>query len=91
MAKKVVQSSENGIKSKYLAVKSFFLNERTQFVSGLLISIVAIYIGLSLISFFFTGGADQSKIENVPLSDLLINKGSVDNWTGVREIGRAHV
>ena len=84
MAKKVVQSSENGIKSKYLAVKSFFLNERTQFVSGLLISIVAIYIGLSLISFFFTGGADQSKIENVPLADLLINKGSVGNWTGVR-------
>lgn len=84
MAKKVVQTSENSIKSKYLAVKTFFLNERTQFVSGLIISIMAIYIGLSLISFFFTGGADQSKIENVPLADLLINKGSVENWTGVR-------
>ena len=37
-----------------------------------------------MISFFFTGAADQSKIENVPLGDLLINRGSVENWTGVR-------
>ena len=37
-----------------------------------------------MISFFFTGGADQSKIENIPLSDLVINRGSVENWTGVR-------
>ncbi|MDL2209157.1 DNA translocase FtsK, partial [Parabacteroides sp. OttesenSCG-928-O15] len=28
--------------------------------------------------------ADQSKIENVPLADLVNNKGSVANWTGVR-------
>ena len=50
----------------------------------MVISIVTIYIGLALISFFFTGGADQSKIENIPLSDLVINRGSVENWTGVR-------
>ena len=41
-------------------------------------------MGVALISFFFTGAADQSKIENVPLQDLLINRGSVENWTGVR-------
>lgn len=34
-----------------------------------------ICVGLALISFFFTGAADQSK-ENVPLGDLLINRGS---------------
>ena len=50
----------------------------------MVISIVTIYVGLALISFFFTGGADQSKIENIPLSDLVINRGSVENWTGVR-------
>lgn len=49
-----------------------------------MIAIITIYIGLALISFFFTGGADQSKIENVPLADLLTNRGSVENWTGVR-------
>ena len=65
-------------------MKMFFTNERTRFITGLVIAIITIYIGLSLISFFFTGGADQSKIENVPLSDLLTNRGSVENWTGVR-------
>ena len=41
-------------------------------------------MGLSLISFFFTGAADQSKIENIPVSDLVANRGTVENWTGVR-------
>ena len=65
-------------------MKTFFTNERTRFITGLIISILTIYVGLALISFFFTGAADQSKIENVPLGDLLINRGSVENWTGVR-------
>ena len=33
---------------------------------------------------FFTSERTQSKIENIPLSDLVINRGSVENWTGVR-------
>lgn len=65
-------------------LEDFFTNERTRFITGLIISILTIYVGLALISFFFTGAADQSKIENVPLGDLLINRGSVENWTGVR-------
>lgn len=84
MAKKVVPIPDKTIKDRFTVLKAFFQNERTQFISGLVISVIVVYIGLSLISFFFTGAADQSKIENVPLSDLLINKGSVDNWTGVR-------
>ena len=83
MAKKTTtkQNTNNG-ESKFKVIKNFFTNERTRFITGLVISIVTIYIGLALISFFFTGGADQSKIENVPLSELAA--GSVDNWTGVR-------
>lgn len=84
MAKKINSKQENNGNSKFLAIKNFFKNERTRFISGLVISILTVYIGLSLISFFFTGGADQSKIENVPLSDLVINRGAVENWTGVR-------
>lgn len=86
MAKKnntTKQSNSEG-SGKINAIKSFFTNERTRFITGLILSIVTIYIGLALISFFFTGGADQSKIENVPLADLVINRGAVDNWTGVR-------
>lgn len=87
MAKKnntTKQSNSEG-SGKINAIKSFFTNERTRFITGLILSIVTIYIGLALISFFFTGGADQSKIENVPLADLVINRGAVDNWTGVRD------
>ena len=66
------------------SLKAFFTNERTRFITGLIRSCLTIYIGLSLISFFFTGAADQSKIENIPVSDLVANRGTVENWTGVR-------
>lgn len=77
------QNSNNG-ESKWSRIKIFFKSERTRFITGLVISIITIYVGLALISFFFTGAADQSKIENVPLGDLVTNRGAVDNWTGVR-------
>ena len=77
------QNTKNGDR-KLSRLRNFFTSERTRFITGLVISIVTIYVGLALISFFFTGGADQSKIENIPLSDLVINRGSVENWTGVR-------
>ena len=85
MAKKTTakQNTNNG-ESKFKGIRNFFTSERTRFITGLVISIVTIYVGLALMSFFFTGGADQSKIENIPLSDLVINRGSVENWTGVR-------
>lgn len=85
MAKKTTakQNTNNG-ESKLKGIRNFFTGERTRFITGLVISIVTIYVGLALISFFFTGGADQSKIENIPLSDLVINRGAVENWTGVR-------
>ena len=86
MAKKATTTKQNSNDGpgKFAMMKMFFMNERTRFITGLVIAIITIYVGLSLISFFFTGGADQSKIENIPLSDLLTNRGSVENWTGVR-------
>lgn len=86
MAKKATATKQNSNNEpgKFAVMKAFFSSERTRFITGLVIAIITIYVGLSLISFFFTGGADQSKIENVPLSDLLTNRGSVENWTGVR-------
>lgn len=85
MAKKTINKKVDDTKPSYWALfKAFFTNERTRFITGLVCAIVTIYIGLALISFFFTGAADQSKIENVPVTDLLTNQGSVENWTGVR-------
>ncbi len=70
--------------STWWKIKAFFTNERTRFITGLVICFLTIYVGLSLVSFFFTGAADQSKIENVSLTELVNNRGSVENWTGVR-------
>lgn len=84
MAKKSNTKQTTTTTGFFTSLKYFFTNERTCFISGLIISFVTVYVGLSLISFFFTGRVDQSKIDNVPLSDLVINKGSVANWTGVR-------
>lgn len=88
MAKKITTQQNTSKVSWFSAIRGFFTNERTRFIAGLILFFITLYVGLALISFFFTGAADQSKVENVPVSDLLINRGSVDNWT---EIGRAHV
>lgn len=86
MAKKnnTTKQNNSGGESKIRTFFNFFTNERTRFIIGLILCFITIYIGLALLSFFFTGAADQSKIENVPLTDLVINRGAVDNWTGVR-------
>jgi len=86
MAKKNSSSSKKNTRGESIStvLRNFFTSERTRFITGLIISIFTIYVGLALISFFFTGAADQSKIENLPLSDLVVSKGSVQNWTGVR-------
>ena len=84
MVKKSTSKQNNTKVSWFAAIKGFFTNERTCFIAGLIIFIITLYVGLALISFFFTGAADQSKVENVLISDLLVDRGSVENWTGVR-------
>lgn len=69
---------------RFALIKSFFENERGRFICGLILSFITLYVGLALLSYFFTGAADQSRIENVPISEMLMNKGSVENWTGIR-------
>lgn len=83
MAKKSATKKDDSA-NLWSLLRDFFTNERTRFITGLIFAIITIYVGLALISFFFTGGIDQSKIENVPLKDLITNHGAVSNWTGVR-------
>ncbi|MDR0537722.1 MAG: DNA translocase FtsK [Tannerellaceae bacterium] len=66
-------------------------NERTHFIMGLVLSIFTIYVGLAIISFFFTGAADQSQIENISLKTLIANKVNIRNWTGIRGAYMANV
>jgi S-DNA-T family DNA segregation ATPase FtsK/SpoIIIE len=84
MAKKHTSKKNTNEEGFYSALKAFLVNERTHFITGLILCIFAVYTGLALLSFFFTGAADQSKIENVSLSKLVFYKESVENWAGVR-------
>jgi S-DNA-T family DNA segregation ATPase FtsK/SpoIIIE len=74
-------ANENGW---YSGLKTFLAGERARFITGLLLCIFAVYAGLALLSFFFTGAADQSRIENVSADDLVFYRESVENWAGVR-------
>lgn len=85
MAKKTTkqQPADKEPKVRFASLKKLLGNERTQFISGLAISILTVYIGLSILSFFFTGATDQSKIDNISGLELLRNQGQVSNWAGV--------
>lgn len=85
MAKRNKKTNKKGKSNKEPGViRRFFGSENTQFITGLTISILTIYVGIAMCSFFFTGAADQSRIENIPLGELSSVKYSIENWAGVR-------
>ncbi len=61
----------------------FFKSEVTHFIFGLIILMFSIYATLSLVSFFFTGAADQSKVEGLSIFHSGTISG-IENWTGTR-------
>ncbi len=67
---------------KWFTKPSFLVDERIRFILGISSSLFTIYLGLAFVSFFFTGGADQSKLD-IQLLELLSDSGiRVENWTG---------
>ncbi|MDR1745835.1 MAG: DNA translocase FtsK [Tannerella sp.] len=62
------------------SANSFFSNERIRFIGGAVLLCVVIYLGVSCISYLFTGSADQSDLENLPSREL---SGRIENWCGV--------
>lgn len=84
MVKNTNTAAKRDGKGLFPLLKTFLTNERTRFITGLILEMLTIYVALALISFFFTGSADQSLVQNIPLGDLLVNRGAVENWTGVR-------
>lgn len=81
MAGKKTKKKQNT--SIFTTVKQFFGNERTQFLIGVLIAFIGAFMMLAMVSFFFTGEADQSKVVNKTFGELILHKQEVDNWTGV--------
>ncbi len=87
MAKKkrtiIKRSTASKSKTKKNSIANFFKSERTHFLAGVVIAFIGLFIFLSMLSFFFTGGADQSKVDNKSFFELVNEKTlSVDNWTG---------
>ncbi|MFA7494257.1 MAG: DNA translocase FtsK 4TM domain-containing protein, partial [Proteiniphilum sp.] len=64
-------------------VVSFFKNERVQFILGVIVAFMGIFMLLAILSFFFTGAADQSKVINKSYMEVVRSGTSeIDNWTG---------
>jgi len=80
MAKSKTKTKRTGEPSKFFR---FFTSEVTHFIVGMIIVIIAIFSALSMISFFFTGAADQSKVENLSVFHLETIK-DIQNWGGTR-------
>ncbi|MDR0546845.1 MAG: DNA translocase FtsK 4TM domain-containing protein [Dysgonamonadaceae bacterium] len=64
-------------------LKVFLTSNTTHYITGLVLLFVTAYAVLAMVSFFFTGGADQSKIEGVSFFDAGRISG-IENWTGKR-------
>jgi S-DNA-T family DNA segregation ATPase FtsK/SpoIIIE len=66
------------------SIRHYSTNERVHFVTGLLICFFSVYVGIAMISYFFTGAADQSLVDNLAVSDFILKKTVVSNWAGLR-------
>ena len=77
------RSTASKNKSKKNTIANFFKSERAHFLAGVVIAFIGLFVFLSMISFFFTGGADQSKVDNKTFFELINDKSlTIDNWTG---------
>jgi S-DNA-T family DNA segregation ATPase FtsK/SpoIIIE len=83
MAKSKAITAKTTGNNLFSKIKNFFQSSTTHYITGLIILIIAVYALISLISFFFTGVADQSKIEGLSLFHYEAIQG-IKNWTGMR-------
>ena len=83
MAKRNSSNKENENPYWVYEWERFFRSNATHFIAGLIIFVLSIYALISMVSFFFTGAADQGKVEGISL----FHWGDVPdimNWTGLR-------
>ncbi len=83
MAKRKLAEKQVKHTSEPSKIRQFFASEVTHFVVGLIILMFTVYAALSMVSFFFTGASDQSKIEGVSIF-FPGNIPGIENWTGTR-------
>lgn len=84
MAKKKTDKDMEPKRLSTTKITSFFKNETTHFVIGLISVIFAVYLLLAFTSFFFTGAADQSILDNQQPGELMQTTNHVKNYAGAR-------
>ena len=83
MSKKKLSEKQNEGFFQVAGLKQFFKSNATHFIIGLIIFLISLYIFIAMVSFFFTGPGDQSKIESISFFQLSSVEG-ITNWTGMR-------
>jgi S-DNA-T family DNA segregation ATPase FtsK/SpoIIIE len=88
---KSVKESKNKTKEKdknkvslaerFEKFKSFYQNERTQKIFGLLLVLFAAYLAIAFVSYFFTWQVDQDKVLGTA-NDFFLPETKVKNWLG---------
>ena len=84
MAKKKTDKETEPKKISENRFTTFFKSETTHFVIGLISVIFSVYLLLAFISFFFTGAADQSILDNQQPGELMQTTNHVKNYAGAR-------
>lgn len=84
MAKKKTDKETEPKKISKNRFTTFFKNETTHFVIGLISVIFSVYLLLAFTSFFFTGAADQSILDNQQPGELMQTTNYVKNYAGAR-------
>ena len=84
MAKKKAEKAPEPKEIKSSRIGTFLKSETTHFVIGLISIIFAAYLLLAFTSFFFTGAADQSILDNHAQNELLQTGNQIKNYAGAR-------
>lgn len=84
MAKKKIEKGTTPKDIKTSRFGNFIKSETTHFVIGLISVIFAVYLLLAFTSFFFTGDADQSILDNQLPGELMQTNNQVKNYAGAR-------
>ena len=87
MAKKKSDKETEPKKVSTKRFSAFLKNETTHFVIGLISVIFAVYLLLAFTSFFFTGAADQSILDNQQPGELM----QTANHVKISAIGRRKI
>ncbi|MCH5328227.1 MAG: DNA translocase FtsK 4TM domain-containing protein, partial [Coprobacter sp.] len=83
MAKKKEEKKQNTEFRSFMEKTGQILkDERTHFALGLALMLFSVFLFISLLSFFFTGTADQSKLENLNAAQIVSVNNHIHNWGG---------